>query len=192
MKRIFAAIILLILFPVSYISAAESLNNELTKCAAITRDLQRLSCYDKLAGLASTFGAEEVKTKAKEILSSNTDKPTVTLEAAATTEKMPEGTFGLTGKNAKPVPSSSEDFGLNKAPSNLDELSSSIVGEFTGWKKGDKITLANGQVWKIVDDRNSIYHKATDPEITITRGVFDSYRISIKGLNKAARVVRVK
>ena len=181
MSRFFAGIILITLFPVSFIRATESLNNEIFKCAALKSDLKRLSCYDQLSGIAPSFEIETVNKKS-----------TIRQNTASTTEKTQESTFGLTGKNSIPVPSTSDNFGLNKAPSNLDELISTIPGYFTGWKKGDKITLANGQVWKIVDGKNSVHHNATNPEVTITKGMFDSYRISIKGLNKSTRVVRIK
>ena len=183
MNRILVAITAIAFTPLSTLCAADSLNSELTRCAAMTRDLQRLSCYDNLAGTASSSAVEALSQKSKNALKTKSRNSEST--------NSPENTFGLTGSASPTVPVNSNDFGLKQQSSSMDTLVSSIPGEFKGFKKGDKITLANGQVWKVVDS-NSLFHSATNPEISISKGVFNSYRISIKGLNKSARVVRIK
>jgi len=183
MNRIFAGIILLTLVPISFVSAVDSLNAELEKCAVMTRDLQRLSCYDILSGKSSSYPAEALTVRSINSLSEKN-----TLVAAP---KVEENNFGLTGKSASLKATKPSDFGL-ETQSNDKELKSSIPGKFTGWKGGDKLTLANGQVWQISDSSFKLFHKSTNPKITIVKGVFDSYRIRIDGLNKTAQVIRIK
>jgi len=180
MNRLLASTALIALLPLTFVYASEPLVEDLSRCAAITRDLQRLACYDRLAS-GKAPSAEVV------LMDKSTDRA-VTHQQTTTVKTEPTNTFG---QEKSAAPASSSDYGLKKASNNSDTLYSSIPGQFTGWKKGDKITLANGQVWKITETK-TIHHKASNPSVTISRGMFDSFRISIDGLNKSARVVRVK
>ncbi|MCP4272985.1 MAG: hypothetical protein GY781_13660, partial [Gammaproteobacteria bacterium] len=58
MNRLFAVSLIISFLPLSVINAETSLNSELTRCAAIKRDLQRLACYDSLSGMAVTSPEE--------------------------------------------------------------------------------------------------------------------------------------
>jgi len=169
------------LAPLSTVNAAEGLIPGLTKCAAMTRDLYRLACYDLLvSGKApsSDIDLTSLDTNSTVVY---TNKPT----AVATPKS--SSTFGL----EQQIPPSSADYGKKTIPGDSDSLHSTIPGDFSGWKQGDKIKLANGQIWKVTGSK-TLYHKATNPEVSITRGLFNSFRISIMGLNQATRVVRLK
>ncbi|MBT8449543.1 MAG: hypothetical protein KJO69_07630 [Gammaproteobacteria bacterium] len=151
---------------------AASLNEAMQDCAEIKRDLKRLACFDQLSGRATSFVAEEMtEAQTQQVQKVNTETKAVLV----TTPKTPESDFGLDTKTK------AEEINI---------ITSTIEGEFSGWRKDDEIMLANGQVWKITS--GSLFHKATNPKIEIKRGVFGSYRIKVIGLNKTAQVKRIK
>ncbi len=180
MNHLFAIIIIISLLPLSVINAETSLNSELTKCAAISHDLQRLACYDALSGMPSSSHVEALNKKS----------------SAATANKSNDNIAVAHSQNssANNVQStqSTNEFGLKKKSGEIESITSFIPGKFKGWKNGDEFTLANGQVWKIKDSNGELYHLATNPKVTISKGMFSSFRIKMEGVNKSARVQRVK
>ncbi len=181
MNRIFISIITII--SLSTVKAESSLNEELNRCSSMKRDLQRLACYDKLAGLASSSPIETLSEKSKTSLpKKNTDSVVTNWHDKA----------GKLTPNSTQVSSTSSSFGFSKKDNEPDSITSTIPGEFMGWKNGDKLKLANGQVWQIKDSSSTLYHKASNPKIIILKGLFGSFRIKLADLNKSVRVVRVK
>ncbi len=162
------------------LNAEISLNSELTKCAAISHDLQRLACYDALSGLPSSSHVEALNKKS----------------STATANKLNDNATVAHSQNssANNVQStqSKNEFGLKKKSGEIESISSYIPGKFKGWKNGDKFTLANGQVWKVKDYNGRLYHPATNPKVTISKSLFGTYRINIAGVKKSVHVKRVK
>jgi hypothetical protein len=72
-----------------------------------------------------------------------------------------------------------------------DTIASHIPGSFDGWTPNQKITLANGQVWKIADDSDA-YVSGDNLKVTLTRGAFGALYLQVEGLSKMARVQRIK
>lgn len=73
-----------------------------------------------------------------------------------------------------------------------EPIVSTIAGEFRGFGKGQKYTLANGQVWEQVDAAQLAGVRRTDAEVTIKPGMLGAWYMRIKGYNTAASVKRVK
>ena len=73
-----------------------------------------------------------------------------------------------------------------------EPIVSNIAGEFRGFGKGQKYTLANGQVWEQVDAAQLAGVRRTDVEVTIKPGMLGAWYMRIKGYNTAASVKRVK
>lgn len=70
---------------------------------------------------------------------------------------------------------------------------SSIVGPFTGWsKRGDKFTLANGQVWEAIDSTTRLKVKLENPSVTLTPGMINGWFLQVDGYNTKVRVKRVR
>jgi len=180
MNRLCAVCLIIFILPLSAINAETSLNSELTRCAAIKRDLQRLVCYDALSGVASSAPVEALSKKSTTLISKKEN-----------TQGMAGNTETMSTDNTQPTKSTNE-FGLPAKGDAIESISSYIPGEFKGWKNGDKLTLANGQIWKIKDSNGSLYHLATNPRVTISKGMFSSYRITIEGVNKSVSVKRIK
>jgi hypothetical protein len=89
---------------------------------------------------------------------------------------------------AVPAPAASE-FGMANASTN--SLSARIDGKLTEWENGTLIRLDNGQVWRAVVDRASVYPNVPEnAEVEITRGVF-GYRMEIKAIGRVIPVRRV-
>ena len=95
---------------------------------------------------------------------------------------------------AVPATSSAQSvasFGLETPGEKLQEIRSHIPGLFDGWRAGDRIRLANGQVWRVVDDSRADYN-LRDPQVTVRRGALGSYLLDIEGAKQLPRVRRVE
>ena len=144
----------------------DSTTSDLARCAAITSDPVRLACFDALAReLERRPGAEPAAPAQRE-----------SADAAARTES--EDAFGA------------ELLGGREAPG-LEEIESRLIGEFTGWQGNTTFRLENGQVWRQAE-RGRLVFRADAPLVTIRRGAFGTYRLSIEGVNRAVRVRRVE
>lgn len=86
-----------------------------------------------------------------------------------------------------------ERFGMEKKVLELggDEMSSTAIGEFRLWNKGQRIELENGQVWEITNDTN-LFYKTTNPSVTIEKGLFSAFYLHIDGVSKSLKVRRIR
>lgn len=73
----------------------------------------------------------------------------------------------------------------------LEAVESHIPGSFDGWEANQRITLANGQVWQVVDDSNGVV-MGRDLKAKVARGAIGAMYLEIDGSRKAPRVKRVK
>ena len=72
-------------------------------------------------------------------------------------------------------------------------INSAIVGTFDGWdRKGTLFKLANGMIWQQSEHDTFFIKAVKDPEVTITKGFMDSWRLSVVGHNSAVRVKRIQ
>ena len=63
---------------------------------------------------------------------------------------------------------------------------------FRGFAKGNRYTLANGQVWEQIEPARLDGVKRTDPAVTIKPGLLNSWVLRIDGYNTPAKVRRIK
>ena len=82
-------------------------------------------------------------------------------------------------------------FGLQRPDEGVQELASSIPGLFEGWRAGDRIRLANGQLWQVTDDSSAVYF-LRDPKATVRRAVMGTFVLDIEGARKLPRVRRLE
>ncbi len=85
-------------------------------------------------------------------------------------------------------------FGLpaqQPAAAEPEAIESRIEGPFTGWRQGQQIRLANGQVWQVMDSGSAVID-ATDPKVRIRRGVLGAYYLEFETSNRSPRVRRVQ
>lgn len=71
-------------------------------------------------------------------------------------------------------------------------LTAHITGEFHGWNGSTRVTLDNGQVWEQMDDAVVTAGRMTNPKVTITRGLLNSFYMSVEGVNDTVLVKRIQ
>ena len=67
-----------------------------------------------------------------------------------------------------------------------------LVGSFRGWGGSTTFKLDNGQVWQQVDDSVLTAGGIRDPRVTISRGLIDSFYLSVEGVQDTVMVKRIK
>jgi hypothetical protein len=73
------------------------------------------------------------------------------------------------------------------------DIVSTLPGTFTGWQGGEVFTLANGQVWRSTDPGSALRGvNLTNPRVTISKGMFGSWRLKVEGYNTSVKVERVE
>ena len=97
---------------------------------------------------------------------------------------------------AAPAVAPEQNFGLRpavqpKAAPQPDVVRSTVVGEIGGWSPGTRITLANGQVWRVVDG-DAVLPMMRNPQAEVSRGLMGAYFLQVAGHTSAARVTRVQ
>lgn len=175
MIKIIISLLVVVVTMLPIQTKAASLNDAVKECAAIKRDLKRLACFDLLSGNVTDFEVEEMSPQQRQARRTTINQQQQTTIAEQTVST-PENDFGLTAKGNT---------------DHIDSIRSTIPGEFRGLRKGDEFTLANGQIWKVIGS-NTLYHRATNPSVVISKGVFGSFRMKVAGLNKALQVKRIQ
>jgi hypothetical protein len=84
-----------------------------------------------------------------------------------------------------------QSFGREAQAEKLQAIESSIVGEFDGWVSNQRIRLANGQVWRIVDGSDEML-SLTNPKVKLERGAMGAIYMDIDGAKTSPRVKREK
>jgi hypothetical protein len=98
---------------------------------------------------------------------------------------------------AQPARTGADGFGLEQqrlaaaVAQGPESLESTIPGRFEGWGPNTRFTLANGQVWQVVDG-SSAYFPKESPRVTIKRGMLGTFFLSVDGLNRSPKVKRMQ
>ena len=162
------------------------------KCAAITDDKGRLSCYDALAP------------HLRDVL----NVPPPTLSAPPTPEEQKSwfgfNLDGLFGSNDTSQ-TTQQQFGSERteatqqkvqaAEESLDSISAGVTEYSYTLDKKFIVFLDNGQVWRQLqgDDEVARFSRVpTDNKVTIDRGLMGSYNLKINDSEKTFKVTRVK
>ncbi|WP_075791238.1 hypothetical protein [Massilia putida] len=96
--------------------------------------------------------------------------------------------------DAIPAGAREQSFGLEQKKPEAPPASvqSNIVGTFSGWGPATLVTLANGQVWKIVDGSQADLQPVNDPPVRIVRNLFGTMFLEIEGTNASPKVRRIR
>jgi hypothetical protein len=141
---------------------AQTDDGALLRCRQLATEAARLSCYDTLAD------------QARQRLAARPAGTTAPSAAAASADKVAE--FGQ-----PPKPGAGD----------IEVMESRIVGRFEGWRPGQRFTLANGQVWQIVDD-SSGFGDSQEPVVRIRRAALGSFMMEVDGVTRSPRVKRLR
>ena len=106
----------------------------------------------------------------------------IDVKAPAPTTRSKEEAFGLGPAMTAPA----------KRKEEAKSVTSTIEGRFDGWGPGAQIKLANGQVWRVVDGSEVALPAASNPKVSIERGMLGAFYLQVEGSNNTARVSRVK
>jgi hypothetical protein len=169
-------IIAISLFAVSISGQAATLSLE--SCAAMEDPVERLACYDTLAGRlnADTAKANSAAPGA-EVISG--DNPVMSSTAPA----------------VEPTPDAEAIFGLEHKQKQEGKLPDKLQLKWTSKEKDAYgkwiVTLENGQVWHQTD---SVRFRFVNPEqwVVISRGLLNSFFLGEPGRNGSIRVKRVR
>jgi hypothetical protein len=182
------------------------------ECAEIENDQERLECFDRFysgavegnAGASDTTSGADVRQARLEAEQAREEAAQARLEAEQLRQEIEQGRREVadlrreSDRRAEPEPepergTPEERFGMEKKVLELggDEMSSTALGQFRFWNKGQRIELENGQVWEITNDTN-LFHKTTNPRVTIEKGLFSAFYLHIDGVSKSLKVRRIR
>jgi hypothetical protein len=94
----------------------------------------------------------------------------------------------------RPAAAAAQSFGLEqkKPEEPARSIESTIVGTVSGWGPATLFTLANGQVWKVVDSSSADLAPVSNPSVKIVRNMFGTMFLEIEGTNASPKVRRVR
>ena len=172
--------VLLIAAAVPAAVADDDLSEALVKCRALGDTAERLACYDALAPHSAAAPANASTPDAKPAAAPPSVADPVTVD-----EPEPP---------AEPLPEDMDDrFGREQVSDAVpDVLVSRIIGDYDGWTGNTVFRLENGQEWVQAEAGRWRHRGPPNPEVTIRRRAFGSYRLQVEGSNKTIRVKRRK
>jgi len=172
------------------ILGAQTLDEELKKCSEITVSLIRLQCYDRLAKGPEVRVAEASnQPKRRSIFQRRTKTEKVVKEEQPNTDQVTR-TDASDEKKSENIIEDKENFG-KVIESEANEISSRIIGQFNGWDGDTKFNLENSQIWQ--QSGNGILKVSmNNPKVTIAKGMFGGFILSVEGYNSKVKVKRVK
>lgn len=153
-------------------SAVAADDAAIVRCRGITDNAARLACYDALP-IGSVFRAP----------------PATAPAAPAATPSAPQASAP-----ARPAPPAQSSFGMEERIAQQEQprsMESTIPGHFGGWGPRERIKLANGQVWQVVDD-SSAYLNLDNPRVVIRRGMMGGFFLEFEATTRTARVRRLQ
>ncbi len=177
-------IIVISLFAVSL--SGQAATQSLESCVSIDDPVERLACYDKLAGRLPV-DTEKTSGTAPSAVEPVAPKADVIVPAApAVTPTVPA---------VEPTPDAEAVFGLEHKQKPEEERPDELQLKWTKKKKDAYgkwiITLENGQVWRQIDSRPFQFVNS-EQWVVISRGVLGSFFLGEPERNAEIRVKRVK
>jgi len=153
----------------------------LLRCRAISDAAARVACYDAIpvAGPRAAVPAAAVTATASTPAPAAAAAPGAAQAAAAVPAEP-----AWTALPAKPIAKA-------EPPKQSDSVESSIEGNFLGWVPGQRIRLANGQIWR-VEDGSTEDTDLRNPKAVLRKGMLGAVHLDIEGAYRAPRVKRVQ
>ncbi|MFQ6371889.1 hypothetical protein [Shewanella sp. YIC-542] len=144
-----------------------SVESQLAHCAAISDDAARLACYDTLAG--GGLAATPVATPAPAVPA----MPSQAMQPQAAPQPSPTDKFGIKQQVVEPE---------------LDTIKAQVTHVGKTARGSLIVTLDNGQTWQQIGAES--YRLKAKQSVVIKRAAFDSFLLSVDGMNRTIRVKR--
>ncbi len=171
--------------------AQADLAQDLLACARIADDARRLACYDRFATEVIEIGLAGTSAGTGAAAAGAAAAAPAATSAPPTAAPAPQAQSQAPAAAATAPASATHRFGLDESGSGPKKIKSTYVGDFTGWDGDTIFRLENGQVWQQAEQGRMSW-RAENPEVTISRGMFGVYRLSVKGVNKKVKVRRIE
>ena len=144
--------------------------NSLSSCLELSNPADRLECYDKsLSRKKQDNDKELVARETKDIQPKR--------------QIVQDDLFGRRGGDLEEVIAETQSIVIPNELSNvIEKVSRYAADKYT-------LTLRNGQKWKVLEPTRKGYFKK-DQTVSISKGLFGSYEVNIKNLNKKFKVKR--
>jgi len=159
------------------------------RCRGISDTANRLACYDALPMNIAPAAAPVPPIAPRAAPAAAPSKSAASAPAPSAAPAPPPA--------AAPAPAaqqSAQNFGIEEkvvAQQLPPTMESTIPGHFQGWGPGERIRLANGQVWQIVDDSRA-YFNVDNPRVVVRRGMLGGFFLEIENSNRSPRVRRIQ
>jgi len=189
MQKILTGMTILIVGLLSTGHATADWQQDILACYELQNNSDRLACYDSVTKDYKLKPAQTASTVPALTSPFSTNEAKIRISPPAQTDKL-ANSMPKADSQAKLAPLT-DSFGQTKNKHEVQSVQSRLIGTFTEWKKGMKITLENGQVWKVTSNASG-YRKMTNPKVTISRGIFSSFNAKVEGLNAKVKVKRIK
>jgi hypothetical protein len=148
----------------------------LLHCRTIADVAGRVACYDAIPVAAAGAAKVAVVTAPG---AASAAPATAEVPAPSAPAVSPEAAFGMEtiAKRRTDAPSSIE---------------STVVGKIEGWGPTTRFTLANGQVWRVVDGSSEWFMERTNPKVVLSRNAIGTIFFEVDGAKQPPRVRRVQ
>lgn len=168
-------LVLICLLPASFALAQQSAE----ECAELENDQERLDCFDRF------FSRDRDRSETP----------------AASGRDRRGSSFGTSSRSSRttsraepePEPTPEQRFGREREPLSLggESMTSVAVGKFDLWRRGLRVRLENGQVWRVTN-YGELYFQANNPRVRIEQGMLGAYYMHFEGTSQSLKVVRVE
>ena len=175
----------------STISLAHAVDDaSFARCRGIADNAARLACYDGLP-----MGAAIANPQAPPVAPSRAAPAAPGPSAMTPRHAGPAPTPAPAPAAPAPQPQPAQNFGMEERVAAAKELpttmESTIPGRFEGWGPNSRFTLANGQVWQVVDGSSAVVYR-DNPKVVIRRGMMGGFFLEIENSNRSPRVRRLQ
>jgi len=181
------------------------------RCRAVPDIPTRVACYDAIpvaapraaapsASVAASAASAATGASAAIAATTATTASPATAATAATPSNVaaPVGVAASVAAGAVPAPAApawtalpAKPVAKAEEPKQADTVETRIEGAFKGWAPGQMIHLANGQVWRVVDN-SSEDTDLQNPKALLRKGLLGAVFLDIEGAYRAPRVKRVQ
>lgn len=161
---------------------AQSLQQQMARCLAVTGALQRLACYDAAArdaGLSAPRGPAPAYAPPSPAYAAPAPQYAPPVQQAFAPAPAPSG------MGSERLPSTVTRETAKSLTAGVAGISFDPYGRFT-------MTLDNGQVWRQLPGDQSLLNDTHPRQVRVTHGALGSYDIQVIGRNASYRVTRLQ